>query len=171
MSRSVNLKQRSRRSNLSRASCRRCVSTDCGFLRLPVLPCRFPVRHLSDPELLGQDGDGPVPRQDRPQLPAGAGRLRLRQGKQAEFRSLPLFPSKLPQSQLHREQNFRESCVRLSCRGALGIRRLRTDGGTGSLGELRGAAESQDGQGDGRLSGLEILPSDGSQAKSPVDGQ
>lgn len=44
--------------------------------------CRLPVRHMSHPELLRQNGDGSVPRQDRPQLAAGAGRLHIRQGKQ-----------------------------------------------------------------------------------------
>ena len=37
---------------------------------------------MPHPELLGQDGDGSVPGEDRPQLAAGAGRLHLRQGKQ-----------------------------------------------------------------------------------------
>lgn len=43
--------------------------------------CRLPVRHLSHPELFGQNGDGPVPRQNRPQLAVRAGRLHICQGK------------------------------------------------------------------------------------------
>lgn len=37
---------------------------------------------MSHPELFGQNGDRSVPRQDRPQLAAGAGRLHICQGKQ-----------------------------------------------------------------------------------------
>ena len=50
-------------------------------LSVPLCPCRLPVRHLSHPELLRQDGDGSVPRQNRPQFAFGAGRLHICQGK------------------------------------------------------------------------------------------
>lgn len=46
-----------------------------------ILCCRrLPVCHLSHPELFGQNGDSSVPRQNRPQLTPGAGRVHICQG-------------------------------------------------------------------------------------------
>lgn len=50
--------------------------------------CRLPVCYLSHPELFGQNGDGSVPRQNRPQLTAGAGRLHICQGKRPKVAEL-----------------------------------------------------------------------------------
>lgn len=57
------------------------TSSNRSFLFVPVRHCRLPVCHLSHPELFGQNGDRSVPRQNRPQLAAGAGRLHICQGK------------------------------------------------------------------------------------------
>lgn len=58
----------------------------CGWSRsgwhFPV-PCRVPLCHLPDPQLLGEDADSSVPRPHRPRFSDGAGRLHLLQGKDA----------------------------------------------------------------------------------------
>lgn len=47
---------------------------------LALVPYRFPIRHLPDPQLLRQDADSPVRGRHRPPLSDAAGRLHLLQG-------------------------------------------------------------------------------------------